>query len=121
MSDFPPGNDWLPYRHAPPSLSPHDIIELWRDGWGSVWSGRHRDINPMMNACGLWWRPRNRKNTDMQITAKELFDIMQEAVADVCKDEEDTDLLTWDELDDKDVETFFVAANLVNAKFNKSA
>ena len=57
----------------------------------------------------------------MKITAKELFDIMQEAVADVCKDEEDTDLLTWDELDDKDVETFFVAANLVNAKFNKSA
>jgi hypothetical protein len=56
----------------------------------------------------------------MQITAKELFDIMQEAAADACKDEEDDiDLLTWDELDEEDVETLHVAAKLVNAKFNK--
>ena len=61
MPDSPPGNDWLPYRHAPPSLSPHDIIELWREGWVSIWSGRYCDINPMMNACGLWWRTVKRQ------------------------------------------------------------
>lgn len=35
----------------------YERIEIWRDGWAEPQATRWEDINPMMNAIGLMWRP----------------------------------------------------------------
>ncbi len=48
---------WERFEYGGPSPLEHEWIEIEREEWPGPQIVRVRDMNPMMNVAGLWWKP----------------------------------------------------------------